>query len=55
MASVPTREMGTATRGMMDARQLCRKSTTTRTTSRVASSRVTATEFSEARTKTVGS
>ncbi|MNV57688.1 hypothetical protein D3C71_1500320 [compost metagenome] len=54
-AKVPTSDTGTATSGMIDARQVCRNSTTTTTTSAMASSSVTATDCSEARTKTVGS
>ena len=54
-ANVPTSETGTAISGMIDARQDCRNSTTTITTRRMASSSVTATDWSEARTKTVGS
>ena len=39
-ANVPTIEIGTAASGMIDARQVCRNRTTTRTTISVASSRV---------------
>jgi len=54
-AKVPTSDTGTATSGMMDARQVCRNSTTTTTTRTMASSSVMATDCSEARTNTVGS
>ena len=39
-ANVPTIEIGTATSGMIEARQVCRNSTTTSTTSRMASNSV---------------
>src|SRR5580658_1238204 len=52
---VPTRETGTATRGMMEARQVCRKTMTTMTTSNIASSSVCTTASMECLTKTVGS
>ena len=54
-AKVPTNEIGTATRGMIEARQVCRNSITTSTTNTVASSNVIATDFNEALTNTVGS
>ncbi|MNW02661.1 hypothetical protein D3C71_1984820 [compost metagenome] len=54
-AKVPISDTGTAINGINDARQLCRNSTTTITTNRIASSRVVATDSSEALTKTVGS
>ena len=47
-AKVPTSDTGTAISGMSDARQLCRNSTTTITTSMIASSKVMATDSSEA-------
>ncbi|MNI46371.1 hypothetical protein D3C73_1008310 [compost metagenome] len=47
--------MGTASSGMIDARQVCRNRITTRTTSSTASSRVSTTELIESRTNTVGS
>ena len=40
MANVPTIEIGTATSGMIEARQVWRNSTTTITTSRMASNSV---------------
>ena len=39
-ANVPTSDTGTAMSGMMDARHVCRNSTTTNTTSRMASTNV---------------
>ena len=39
-ANVPTSETGTATSGMIDARHVCRNTTTTMTTSRIASNSV---------------
>ncbi|MNY68039.1 hypothetical protein D3C86_2057380 [compost metagenome] len=54
-ANVPTTDTGTASSGMMDARQVCRNSTTTSTTSATASSSVVITERIEARTNCVGS
>ncbi|MNH34367.1 hypothetical protein D3C85_1582680 [compost metagenome] len=39
-AKVPTTETGTASNGMIEARQVCRNTITTTTTSRIASSRV---------------
>ncbi|MNT25301.1 hypothetical protein D3C72_1608150 [compost metagenome] len=54
-AKVPISDTGTAMRGISDARQLRRNSTTTMTTRMIASSKVVATDSSEARTKTVGS
>ena len=55
IANVPTSDTGTATSGMIDARQVCRKTTTTMTTSRIASISVWATALIDSRTKTVGS
>ena len=46
---------GTATSGTTLARQLCRNTTTTRTTRATASTRVSITASMELRTKTVGS
>ena len=54
-ANVPTIDTGTAMSGMMEARQVCRNTITTMTTSRIASSRVSTTDSMEWRTKTVGS
>ena len=54
-ANVPTKETGTATRGMIDARQVWRNSTTTMTTSTTASSSVMTTASRDAFTNTVGS
>ncbi|MCY1297896.1 hypothetical protein D9M70_473500 [compost metagenome] len=52
-AKVPTIETGTATSGMIEARQVCRKMMTTSTTSAIASSRVWITDSIEARTNWV--
>ena len=52
-AKVPTMDTGTATRGMIDARQVWRKSTTTMTTSNVASKSVLMTSLIDSRTKMV--
>ena len=54
-ANVPISETGTATSGMIDARHVCRKTTTTMTTSRIASKSVYATALIDSRTNTVGS
>ena len=54
-AKVPMIDTGTAIKGISDARQLRRNTTTTITTSRIASISVMATDSSEARTNTVGS
>ncbi len=54
-ANVPTTETGTATSGMIEARQVCRNSTTTMTTSRIASNSVLATSAIPSRTLVVGS
>jgi len=54
-AKVPTSETGTAASGIKLARQVCRNSTTTITTSRIASSSVSTTALIESRTNTVGS
>ncbi len=55
IAKVPISDTGTATSGMIDARQVCRNTTTTMTTSRMASSRVCATALIDSRTNIVGS
>ncbi|MNW14331.1 hypothetical protein D3C71_2125290 [compost metagenome] len=52
-ANVPTMEIGTATSGMIEARQVCRKTMTTSTTSAIASSSVEMTALIEARTNWV--
>src|SRR4051812_12898207 len=52
-APVPTSEPGTATAGISVARQLCRKTYTTRNTSSIATTRVKATSSMEAVTKWV--
>jgi hypothetical protein len=52
-AKVPIRDTGTAIRGMIEARQLCRNSTTTRTTRRMASIRVWITALIDSCTKIV--
>ena len=49
-AKVPTSETGTATSGMIDARHVCRKSSTTTTTSAIASNSVMTTARMESRT-----
>ena len=54
-ANVPTIEIGTATSGMIEARQVWRNSTTTRTTSRIASNSVFTTSRIPSRTLIVGS
>ena len=54
-ANVPTIETGTASSGMIDARQVCRKTMTTSTTMASASSSVWTTALIEPRTKMVGS
>jgi hypothetical protein len=54
-AKVPTSDTGTATSGMIEARHVCRNTTTTTTTSRIASTSVCATALIDSRTKTVGS
>ncbi|MNC60250.1 hypothetical protein D3C75_1101190 [compost metagenome] len=54
-AKVPMMETGTASSGMMEARQVCRNRITTSTTRAIASSRVCTTESMEARTNWVGS
>ena len=54
-ANVPISDTGTATSGMMDARHVCRKTITTRTTSRIASKSVSTTASIELRTNVVGS
>ena len=54
-AKVPTTDTGTASSGMMEARQVCRNRITTSTTSRIASSSVWTTDSIDARTNCVGS
>ena len=54
-ANVPTSETGTATSGMIDARQVCRNVTTTSTTSSTAMNSVSTTALIDSRTNTVGS
>jgi hypothetical protein len=54
-ANVPISETGTATSGMIEARHVWRKTTTTSTTSRMASKSVWATALIDSRTNTVGS
>ena len=53
--NVPTIDTGTAISGMIEARQVCRNTITTMTTSASASSSVSITALIESRTKTVGS
>ena len=55
IASVPTSDTGTAASGITDARQVCRNSTTTRTTSTSASNSVCTTASIDWRTNIVGS
>src|SRR5690606_33695986 len=52
-ANVPTIDTGTASSGMIEARQVCRNNTTTSTTSSTASSSVVMTALIESRTKMV--
>ncbi|MCY1422234.1 hypothetical protein D9M71_379100 [compost metagenome] len=54
-AKVPIKDTGTATSGMIEARQVCRNRITTSTTSTRASNRVWTTASMEPRTKMVGS
>ena len=54
-ANVPTSDTGTAASGMIEARQVWRKTMTTITTSSMASSSVCTTASIECRTNTVGS
>ena len=54
-AKVPTTDTGTASSGMIEARQVCRNRITTSTTSAIASSSVWITASIEARTNCVGS
>ncbi len=54
-AKAPMIDTGTASSGMIDARQVCRNRITTSTTSSTASSRVAITAVIESRTNTVGS
>ena len=49
-AKVPTSDTGTATSGMIDALQVCRKIITTMTTSRIASNSVVITARIDCRT-----
>ena len=53
--NVPTIETGTASSGMIEARQVCRNRITTITTSKAASNRVSTTELIDSCTNTVGS
>ena len=55
IAKVPTMDTGTATRGMIEARQVWRNSTTTITTSSTASNSVITTSRIDSLTNTVGS
>ena len=48
-------ETGTASSGMIEARQVCRNTMTTSTTRQMASSSVSTTDLMESRTNTVGS
>ncbi len=52
-ANVPTMATGTATSGMSDDRQFCRKTSTTTATSTTASRSVLNTSFIDSRTKGV--
>src|ERR1700677_1164995 len=54
-ANVPTTETGTATSGMMEARQVCKNRITTSTTNTTASINVCSTARIDSRTNTVGS
>ena len=54
-AKVPITDTGTASSGMIEARQVCRNRMTTSTTSRIASSSVCTTDSMDARTNCVGS
>ena len=54
-ANVPTTDTGTASSGMMEARQVCRNRITTITTRAMASIKVWITDLMEARTNCVGS
>ena len=49
-AKVPTSDTGTATSGMIEARHVCRNSSTTTTTSAIASNSVITTARIESRT-----
>jgi hypothetical protein len=53
--NVPMMEIGTASSGITEARQVCRNTITTITTSASASSKVSITALMESRTKMVGS
>ena len=55
IANVPTTETGTAINGITEARHVCRKRMTTRTTSRMASKSVCTTASIDERTNCVGS
>ena len=55
MAKVPTIDTGTASRGIIEARQVCKNTITTSTTNSTASSSVTTTFSIEVFTKRVGS
>ena len=52
-ANVPISDTGTAISGMIEARQFCRNTSTTMTTSRIASNSVWTTSRIDSRTKTV--
>src|SRR5207247_10555634 len=52
-AKVPISDTGTASNGIMEARQLCRKITTTNTTSNIASTSVWNTALIDSRVKPV--
>ena len=54
-AKVPISDTGTATRGMIEARHVCRNTITTMTTSRIASNSVCTTASIDSLTNTVGS
>ncbi len=54
-ANVPMIDTGTAASGMIDARQVCRKTITTSTTNAIAISRVSMTAWIDCFTKRVGS
>jgi hypothetical protein len=54
-ANVPITDTGTASSGMIEARQVCRNRITTTTTSATASSSVCTTALMDARTNCVGS
>ena len=54
-AKLPTMDTGTASKGINEARQVCKNRITTSTTNATASSRVVITELMEVLTNTVGS